>query len=141
VIKGQKLAGIMTFDILHDKVSQTLEKRTIHWLAIFLYSHIVSISQKDDEATASASFDLAVAYHKVAQVLFVEERKACLGEAIKCVRRSLSLMPGNPQYWSALGSLVFGEKPELAQHAYIKAIEYDSKVCSFGSYISGGRSG
>ena len=50
--------------------------------------------------------------------------------SIELLKNSLQLDVGNAVYWAALGNTYFLLHPNAAQHAYIRAIEIDSKSAS-----------
>ncbi|KAF9106846.1 Superkiller protein 3 [Mortierella sp. AM989] len=50
-----------------------------------------------------------------------------LGVAMRCLRASLQFEEENPIVWNALGVAALSTNAKISQHAFIKAIEYDSK--------------
>ncbi|KAG0225716.1 hypothetical protein B0O80DRAFT_405545 [Mortierella sp. GBAus27b] len=50
-----------------------------------------------------------------------------LGITIRCLKASLQFEEENPLVWNALGVATLSQNAKISQHAFIKAIEYDSK--------------
>ncbi|KAF9529299.1 superkiller protein 3 [Crepidotus variabilis] len=48
-------------------------------------------------------------------------------QTTKAIKKAIQADPGNDIYWVALGNLLFVEHAKASQHAYIKALEIDSK--------------
>jgi len=47
---------------------------------------------------------------------------------VDAITNALREEPTNDSYWTAYGNAHFSDQPEIAQHAYIKALELDPKV-------------
>ena len=56
------------------------------------------------------------------------EASQWLGAALHCLKASLQFEEENATVWNALGVASFTSNPKISQHAFIKSIEYDSKV-------------
>jgi hypothetical protein len=77
----------------------------------------------------SALFDLSIAIHSIIPKLTEHQSEKALSDAANsAILDALKHSPGNEWYWNALGNIKFLREPKLAQHAYIKALETDSKV-------------
>lgn len=98
--------------------------------AIAAYDYRITIGSTEDIALGSALFDLAVALYTWCAEDKNNTHETASESAISLLKQALQKEPGNPIYWIALANMYFLEKPKAAQHAYIKALEHDSKVCS-----------
>jgi superkiller protein 3 len=99
--------------------------------AVAAYNYRISLDNLDDVATASAWFDLGMALGRFStQTKDEAKSNRATQQADHCVQRALLTDPGNNVYWNALGNLKFVENPKMSQHAYIKALECDTKVGS-----------
>jgi superkiller protein 3 len=115
---------LLTLDKIVDNPLPVLQ------VAVLSYSHRTSLVSADDSiAFGSAWFDLGTALHCLEQKIpNGDKQEICHGYSKTCVKSALRSDPGNDLYWNLFGALHFSEHVELAQHAYIKAIEYNSKV-------------
>ncbi|KAF8557962.1 superkiller protein 3 [Imleria badia] len=101
-----------------------LTRRHVLEAAVAAYDYRITVGSTEDIALGSALFDLAVAlYAWCAEVKSETASEA----ATSLLKQALQKEPGNPVYWTALGNIYFLGKPKAAQHAYIKALEHDSK--------------
>ena len=101
-----------------------LTPRRVLETAIAAYDYRITVGSTADIALGNALYDLAVALY-----VWCENKSDAHETAISLLKEALQKEPGNPAYWTALGSMYFLEKPKVAQHAYIRALEHDSKVC------------
>lgn len=98
-------------------------------VAAAAYDQRISLDSLNNMAAASAHFDLATALIKLStRIVDSENKTSILNRAKVLVQKSLKLDPLNNSYWILWGNLHFVDNPKLAQHAYIKALERDSKV-------------
>jgi len=98
-------------------------------LSIHIYDHRISLGSSESAATSSAWFDLAMSLrHSAALSSYSEVKEKAETQAVKCLTEAVRNSPTNPSYWVALGDAYFTSQPKMAQHAYIKALEIDSKV-------------
>lgn len=97
--------------------------------AVAAYDYRITVGSTDEPALGSALFDLAVALHAWCMGAKNTSENS-LETATSLLKQALQKEPGNPVYWTALGNMYFLGKPSGAQHAYIKALEHDSKVRS-----------
>ncbi|KAF8342132.1 TPR-like protein [Cantharellus anzutake] len=105
-----------------------LEGLDLHWLAIACYSTRVGLCKNDQMTEGSALFDLSIAIHSIIPKLVGHQSEKALSDAANsAILDALKHSPGNEWYWNALGNIKFLREPKLAQHAYIKALEIDSK--------------
>jgi superkiller protein 3 len=99
-------------------------------IAIVAYDYRIALASSETVGKGSDWFDLGVALHSWAtrSLLPSEKQEKAIKQANKCILHALREEPGNDTYWSALGCLHFTRHPKIAQHAFIKALEFDSKV-------------
>ncbi|KAG8213777.1 superkiller protein 3 [Butyriboletus roseoflavus] len=104
-----------------------LTRRHVLEAAVAAYDYRITVGSTEDIALGSALFDLAMALY----AWCAEDKSNAYGaaseSAISLLKQALQKEPGNPVYWTALGNMYFLGKPNAAQHAYIKALEHDSK--------------
>jgi superkiller protein 3 len=98
-------------------------------LSIAACSYRVHLAGTVDTSLSSALFDLAASlFNYCTRITIIPDADKIYQTATGLLKRGLRLSPGNEVYWNALGTLSFNTNPKLAQHAYIKALEIDSKV-------------
>lgn len=86
-----------------------------------LYAKLRLLLEPPDSFTLASSWaDLGVLLHRS------QESKP----AVKCFREALKRDPRNPFTWNSLGVAALDLSPKLAQHAFIRAAEYDPRVRS-----------
>ncbi|KAK0197963.1 superkiller protein 3 [Armillaria mellea] len=96
--------------------------------AIVAYDLRVSVASSDPQAIGSAWFDLGMALGAYASRLKDEGKsKDVEKKRIEFLGSALRQCPLNEEYWTALGNAYFLTQPKSAQHAYIRALEIDSK--------------
>lgn len=121
-----RLAGLFKFTTLSpdDRVTglNALEA------AVAAYDYRITVGSSDETALPSSLYDLGVALHE----WILKQPSDTTGKALEATNsflvQALQIEPGNVSFWVALGDLHFAQKPKLSQHAYIKAIEVDTKV-------------
>ncbi|GBE81379.1 Superkiller protein [Sparassis crispa] len=97
-------------------------------ISLAAYDYRIILGSLDEAAGASAYFDLGVALHAYARrVAPSTKQKRSQQEAVQNFKEALRLDPGNDRYWSGLGDATFLSQPRVTQHAYIKALDIDSK--------------
>jgi superkiller protein 3 len=98
-------------------------------ISVCACNYRISLGSLDKAASASAWYDLGVAVSLLAnRSIDNAKREHINDEAVRCIKESITLSPFDDRYWSALASALFTSKPRLAQHAYVKALELDTKV-------------
>ncbi|KAK0440394.1 TPR-like protein [Desarmillaria tabescens] len=96
--------------------------------AIVAYDLRLSVASSDPQAIGSAWFDLGIALGSYASQLTDEEKsKEVEKKRIEFLGSALRQCPLNEEYWTALGNAYFLTQAKSAQHAYIRALEIDSK--------------
>lgn len=87
------------------------------------------ISADDSSGAAAASYDLGVTLQRVRlHIPTVDRKAACMVQILACMKRAVRADSSSDLYWAALGQAQFEDNPQMAQHAFIKAIECDSTV-------------
>lgn len=100
-------------------------------LAVAVYSHRVSLDHSETSVSASAHFDLATSL-----ICWLKESPRRNGAEVAMEFISTSLLqalrldPTNDLYWVTFGNHAFSDQPKVAQHAFIKALEINPKVCA-----------
>ena len=96
-------------------------------VALLAYDYRITLGSLDDTASASAYYDLGMALCSYART-GGKSQDAAQKNAVICLKEALRLDPYNRRYWNTFGNALFVEQPKTAQHAYIRALEIDSKV-------------
>ncbi|KIJ18985.1 hypothetical protein PAXINDRAFT_109465 [Paxillus involutus ATCC 200175] len=104
-----------------------LTSRHAREAAVAAYDYRITVGSTEDIALASALFDLGVALYTWSTEGKNSGHELATEAATSLLKQALQKEPGNASYWTALGSMYFQDKPKAAQHAYIKALERDSK--------------
>lgn len=107
-----------------------LTHRHVLETVVAAYDYRITIGSTEDIALGSALYDLAVALHAWCAESKGNAHDAATESATSLLKQALQKEPGNSVGWTALGDMYFLDKPKAAQHAYIKALEHDSKVSS-----------
>lgn len=111
-----------------------LTRRRVLETAVAAYDYRITIGSTEDIVLGSALYDLAVALHGWYAEDKSTSHETASESAALLLKQALQKEPGNSVYWIALGNMYFLGKPKASQHAYIKALEHDSKVRSI--YVS-----
>lgn len=105
-----------------------LSLRTLE-IAIAAYDYRISLGSLDDKAAGCAYYDIALALAAYRRRTIVAEKQTLIEqEAVKYFKEALRLDPSNDRYWNSLANINFVTEPATAQHAYVRALEIDSKV-------------
>ncbi|KAL4253450.1 hypothetical protein ABKN59_002079 [Abortiporus biennis] len=98
--------------------------------AICSYDYRTTFGGLDDQASGSAVFDLGIALRVYANRISTKTSSDVAQiMAVKTLKESISFDPINDQYWVGLANAVFITQPRLAQHAYVRALDINSKNC------------
>ena len=123
---GERLAGIIPVPMEMPAIVTSLD---ILKAAVVAFNQRISVGLSNSSATGSAWFDLGVALNSLARRLLPGEQLVkAEKQAVSCVVEALRNDPNEEGYWVALGNIHFEQQPKLSQHAYIKALEANSKV-------------
>ncbi|EEB95507.1 hypothetical protein MPER_05512, partial [Moniliophthora perniciosa FA553] len=92
------------------------------------YDHRVTLGSSENAAVGSAWYDLAIGLRSLADRLaHGTKRENAESQAIKCLTEAIRACPMVDEYWIALGDANFIHQPKTAQHAYVRALEINSK--------------
>jgi len=123
-----RLAGSVTMPIKlpDDRLTGTDALK----VAVAAYSHRISLGLLGAAATGSAWFDFGLSLFNLARSIFPEgeQRDKALKQALASIKEAIRVQPGEDNYWRALGDMSLVSQPKEAQHAYIRALEINSKV-------------
>lgn len=96
--------------------------------SIQIYDHRISLDVPLD-IRHEAWFDLGIACARRSRMMPDDNSNKTLDAAIFFLTSAVKYHAGIPAYWAALGNIFFVKNWQTAQHAYIKALEIDNKVC------------
>lgn len=123
------LAGAFKVAHVVDALLEDPNGGTALKLAAAASAYLVTLSTDDEDAAANAWAGLAVSISNAKRFEETDEgRKKLEAVAVTAVKHALRRDPSNDGLWSLYGSLLFSTDAKVAQHAFIKAIEIDSKV-------------
>ncbi|EMD32118.1 hypothetical protein CERSUDRAFT_119089 [Gelatoporia subvermispora B] len=123
------LSDILTFPLSLSK-SSSLSIFTLE-VALAAYDYRIALGALDDTSLGSAHFDLGVALLLYARAQLPGSKKERIQQrATNRIKEALRLEPTNERYWAALGNAAFETQPRIAQHAYVRALELNSKDTS-----------
>ncbi|KAI0063698.1 superkiller protein 3 SKI3 [Artomyces pyxidatus] len=124
---GDRLAGILPVPLSLPQT--TLAGLDCLKVAVAAYNYRISLGSHDTAATGSAWYDFGLSLHTLAQQLFPDgsDRQKVCKQAISCITEALRADPRDEAYWRTLGDMNFTSQAKTAQHAYIKALEINSK--------------
>jgi superkiller protein 3 len=127
-VKSDHLSAFMSLPSLQNE--SNLDGTKVLEIAAFAYSYRMLLGSSESVATGgSAWFDLGVALHLWAtKSASSENGESARAKAVTCFNQALREDMGNVTYWIAIGDVHFLSHPKSAQHAYIKALEIESKV-------------
>lgn len=122
-----RLAGSVTMPVRlpNDRLMGTDALK----VAVAAYSHRISLGLLGVAATGSAWFDFGLSLFNLARRIFPEgeQRDKALKQALASIKEAIRAQPGEDNYWRALGDMSLVSQPKEAQHAYIRALEINSK--------------
>ncbi|CAL1707991.1 unnamed protein product [Somion occarium] len=123
-----RLEGIIDLPPILDTESHPKLSLAILEVAVASYDYRITLGSVDDAASASTHFDLATAFSLFARRISPGPKQDRVREeAITSYKEALSLDPSSDDYWHALANALFVSQPRTAQHAYVRALEIDSK--------------
>ncbi|KAF9267372.1 superkiller protein 3 SKI3 [Marasmius fiardii PR-910] len=97
-------------------------------VAVLAYDHRITLGSSEMSAVGSAWFDLAISLRSLAnKVISGPRREDAQKQSIKSLTEAIRACPMVESYWVALGDAHFASQPKTAQHAYIRALELNSK--------------
>lgn len=123
------LGGGFQFSQVIDALLDSPNGGTTIKMAAAISAYLVTISIDDEDALANAWAGLAISIFNAKPFENTEEHRQKLeSSAVVAVKYALRRDPTHDGLWSLYGSLLFAKDPKVSQHAFIKAIEIDSKV-------------
>lgn len=102
-------------------------------VALATYEYRVRLSEDLEPVHKSAAiFDVAIALYpaSIHNLILESDKSGFASRSQDMLKEALHGDPSNDYYWNALGISHFDTDPKIAQHCYIKALEFDSKVGS-----------
>ncbi|GAA5864531.1 hypothetical protein JCM8547_005571 [Rhodosporidiobolus lusitaniae] len=130
-----KIAGMTTVTVEAVKavVGEAAPSALSAAVSILAFKMRVLLETQNEAAIGSAWYDLGVAISNLRTRLsafpsFTVSAEQALQQAVKCLKYALHKEPLNATFWNALGVLSFDLSPRLAQHCFIRSIEYNSRT-------------
>ncbi|KIJ67566.1 hypothetical protein HYDPIDRAFT_174010 [Hydnomerulius pinastri MD-312] len=120
-----RIAHVFTFKPVAD--TSSLSGRHVLEAAVAAYDYRVTVGSTEDTTLGSALFDLGISLYARSVENKINGREPASEAAASLVKQALQKESGNAVYWTALAGMYFLHKPKASQHAYIKALEHDSK--------------
>ncbi|KAF8170200.1 superkiller protein 3 SKI3 [Mycena galopus ATCC 62051] len=97
-------------------------------VAAAAYDYRITLGSSEGIGRGSAWYDLGMSLQCLStKQTLTEKRQQTETKAGECLRAAIREDPGNDGYWVAFGNANFLSQAKTAQHAYIKALEIDSK--------------
>ena len=124
------IANIQANELLQAPRIQTLK------VAIVAYAYRSHLLKNEPRVADSALYDLACALHVLA-LSDVSSKEVATKAAIISLRLALERDAGDERIWNALGVVSASESTQLAQHAFIVALELEPKVSCFSDAANG----
>lgn len=109
----------------------SFKSRMLLKAGICAYAYRADLLKYDTKIPELTLYDLACALHLLASdPSFVSDtdRKEATRAATMNIKKALDIDPTSPTLWNAFGSVASLESAQLAQHAYIIALELEPKV-------------
>lgn len=123
---SDRLLDILT---LPSQGGESLGGRQVLEVAVVAYDHRISLGSSEESTNGPSWHDLGIALSFwSSQTNRKEAQDRANKQAVACLKKAIHEDPGNDAYWNALGNMNFVAQPKVAQHAYIRALEIDSKV-------------
>ncbi|KAJ7502768.1 TPR-like protein [Mycena galericulata] len=123
---GGRLAGIVTTPLFNEQ--SVLSGIKALEVSTSAYDYRITLGSSEGVARGSAWYDLGMSLQCLStKQLPAEGRQQAETRAGECLAEAVREDPGNDIYWVALGDANFLSRAKTAQHAYIKALEIDSK--------------
>jgi tetratricopeptide (TPR) repeat protein len=97
--------------------------------ATFAYKQAVYLASKAGSARPSYWHDLALSYYWLAESNLRDASfDGYMKSALQCNKVAVKYEPENPTFWNTLGVIALNHDVKVSQHAFIKAMEYNSRV-------------
>lgn len=102
-------------------------------LGAALSSFRITLFTSNESGLGTAWYDLSLALERIASTALSEVSGGkARKQATDAARQALLLQPQNAAFWNLFGNLNFTSRPAIAQHAYVRALECNSKVRFLG---------
>ncbi|KAJ7647495.1 superkiller protein 3 [Roridomyces roridus] len=122
---SKRLAGLVS--TVFDENSSVNGLKALE-IAAIAYDYRITLGSSEGLARGSAWYDLGMSLQCLTTKRDSDEiRQQLVAKAGECFTEAVREDPGNELYWLALGDVNFLSRAKTAQHAYIKALEIDSK--------------
>ncbi|GAB5589005.1 Superkiller protein 3 [Umbelopsis nana] len=96
--------------------------------ATLAYKQAVYLASKTGSASPSYWHDLALTYYWLAQNNDHDSSfDSYLKMALQCIKVAVKYDSENPTFWNTLGVIALNHDAKISQHAFIKAMEYNSR--------------
>jgi superkiller protein 3 len=108
--------------------------RSLH-AAILAHKRAIYASAGETHAQAVAWFNLGHSEHRAHVCLHSQnpdgpkKSSRYLKAAIRCFKRAIELEAGNSEFWNALGVATSQLNPKVSQHAFVRSLYLNDKVC------------
>jgi tetratricopeptide (TPR) repeat protein len=95
----------------------------------FAYKQAIYLASKAGSVSPSYWHDLGLTYHWLAEnnlndISYKDHMKLSL----QCIKVALKHDQENPTFWNSLGVIALNNDVKISQHAFIKSMEYNSRV-------------
>lgn len=116
-----------------DLVHAAVTAQTTLKAAIVAYSYRSHLLKNEPRVADSALYDLACALHTLVNRADTEPalKESSVKAAVTCLRLALDRDAGDERIWNALGVVSAADSAQLAQHAFVIALELEPKVGRF----------
>lgn len=95
--------------------------------ASFAYKQVIVLCHNHKSISPIYWHDLALVYQWMGENN-LEHQISCTLVATKCIQVALALNNNESTYWNTLGVISMKDSPKTSQYAFVKAMEYNSRV-------------
>ncbi|KAG0295601.1 Superkiller protein 3 [Dissophora globulifera] len=130
------LRSVQASDLV-DATTETSSRAldAVYTVAGLAYKRANILNGNEGHLAAHFWYDTAISYYYRYESAVRKNREEgvaryagqWLGVTMRCLKASLQFEEENPIVWNALGVAALSTNAKISQHAFIKAIEYDSK--------------
>ncbi|PFH51986.1 hypothetical protein AMATHDRAFT_2475 [Amanita thiersii Skay4041] len=111
----------------HSEERRQLDGKQVLEVGLMVYYYRLSMRPPEVTVAGNCWYDLGIALHVWALRFSGLAHEKAINKSIDCLQRALREDGSNPSYWAALGTAYFSNDAKLAQHAYVRALEFDVK--------------
>lgn len=130
-----RLDGIIDLPLQIPGEEEPLKDRDVLKMACAAYHYRIALGLSNSTATGSAWFDLGISLRSLALQETAEKVEKANKQATASLMEAIKANPVDETYWIELGNMHFMKQPKTAQHAYIKALEINNKVCDLSLHV------